>query len=181
MGQIILFYTLYTGYIERNVIENSDHVSLNGKDGTYTEEKNVISNTSSPSKDYNSLCHEEVFAYGYLMTDVGHFWLEGILLLIVGLFGVAGNIMTIVVLRKMETNTTFNRLLMSLGRIFMILSLSLFFYFTLFAIVFCISFSVLSSHYAIQSIQFKVQSTQYSSVCHVVKQTTTEEYMFVFI
>ncbi len=76
--------------------------------------------------DGTSLCHEKVFEYGYLMTDVGHFWLEGILLLIVGLFGVAGNIMTIVVLRKMETNTTFNRLLMSLGKIFMILSLSYF-------------------------------------------------------
>ena len=49
------------------------------------------------------------------MNDIGHFWLEGISLLIVGLFGVAGNIMTIIVLRKMETNTTFNRLLMSLG------------------------------------------------------------------
>ena len=63
----------------------------------------------------NNLCHERFDEYGYLMSDVGHFWLEGILLLVVGLFGVAGNIMTIVVLRKMESNTTFNRLLMSLG------------------------------------------------------------------
>ena len=119
-----IFHTLYAGYIDSNVIEKSDRGSLDEKDGTYTVEKNVISNTSSPIKDYNSLCHEKVFEYGYLMTDVGHFWLEGILLLIVGLFGVAGNIMTIVVLRKMETNTTFNRLLMSLGKIVMILSLS---------------------------------------------------------
>ena len=50
------------------------------------------------------------------MTELGNFWLEGILLFIVGLFGVVGNTMTIIVLRKMESNTTFNRLLMSLGK-----------------------------------------------------------------
>ena len=75
----------------------------------------LMDNVSLSNKDSGNLCHEPFVEYGYLMTVIGHFWLEGILLLIVGLFGVAGNIMTIVVLRKMETNTTFNRLLMSLG------------------------------------------------------------------
>jgi hypothetical protein len=133
----LVLHTLCTGYIDNYIVEKNDHFSLNYKNGTYTVDENVISNTSSPSKDYNSLCHEEVEEYGYLMTVVGHFWLEGILLLVVGLFGVAGNIMTIIVLRKMETNTTFNRLLMSLGRIFKILSLSLFFYICFFYVCNC--------------------------------------------
>ena len=80
------------------------------------KENNHRINGSSLSEDYDNLCHEKFEEYGYLVTDLGNFWLEGILLLVVGVFGVAGNIMTIVVLRKMETNTTFNRLLMSLGK-----------------------------------------------------------------
>ncbi len=44
------------------------------------------------------------------------FWLEGVLLLAVGHFGVAGNVMAMVVLRRIDSNTTFNRLLMSLGQ-----------------------------------------------------------------
>ena len=79
-------------------------------------ENNHRINGSASSEDYDNLCHEKFEEYGYLVTDLGNFWLEGILLLVVGVFGVAGNIMTIVVLRKMETNTTFNRLLMSLGK-----------------------------------------------------------------
>ena len=79
-------------------------------------ESDLIHNASLSNKDDDNLCHEPFEEYGYLMTVIGHFWLEGILLLVVGLFGVAGNIMTIIVLRKMETNTTFNRLLMSLGK-----------------------------------------------------------------
>lgn len=78
-------------------------------------ENNGVQSDFAPVEHYQDLCHEKFDEYGYLMNDIGHFWLEGISLLIVGLFGVAGNIMTIIVLRKMETNTTFNRLLMSLG------------------------------------------------------------------
>ena len=89
-------------------VENSDYM---------IKENNYPINASSSEEDYDNLCHEKFEEYGYLVTDLGNFWLEGILLLVVGLFGVAGNIMTIVVLRKMETNTTFNRLLMSLGKI----------------------------------------------------------------
>ena len=42
------------------------------------------------------------------------FWIEGVALLVVSLFGVVGNLTTIVVLRRIDSNTTFNRLLMSL-------------------------------------------------------------------
>ena len=79
------------------------------------EANHNLGENNAPAEHYQDLCHEKFDEYGYLMNDIGHFWLEGISLLIVGLFGVAGNIMTIIVLRKMETNTTFNRLLMSLG------------------------------------------------------------------
>ncbi len=61
-------------------------------------------------------CHE-------LMADASHFmnfaqfWLEGVFLLVVGIFGIAGNAMTLVVLRRIDSNATFsfNRLLMTLA------------------------------------------------------------------
>ena len=97
-------------------VESGTHIA-EVKDANETmKENNHRINESSSSEDYDNLCHEKFEEYGYLVTDLGNFWLEGILLLVVGVFGVAGNIMTIVVLRKMETNTTFNRLLMSLGK-----------------------------------------------------------------
>ena len=43
------------------------------------------------------------------------FWIEGVAILVVGVFGVAGNILTVFVLRRIDQNTTFNRLLMFLG------------------------------------------------------------------
>ncbi len=44
------------------------------------------------------------------------FWLEGVAIIVVGLFGMCGNLITIVVLRRIDTNITFNRLLMTLGK-----------------------------------------------------------------
>ena len=46
------------------------------------------------------------------------FWIEGVAILVVGVFGVAGNILTVFVLRRIDQNTTFNRLLMFLGEPF---------------------------------------------------------------
>ena len=42
------------------------------------------------------------------------FWIEGVALLVVSIFGMVGNVTTIIVLRRIDSNTTFNRLLMSL-------------------------------------------------------------------
>ena len=81
------------------------------KENTSFTSKNMLQDPIS-----NNLCHETFEEYEDLMSVVGHFWLEGVLLLVIGLFGVAGNIMTIIVLRKMDSNATFNRLLMSLGK-----------------------------------------------------------------
>jgi hypothetical protein len=58
-------------------------------------------------------CHERFDDYRHFQTNA-QFWIEGVSLLVVGIFGVAGNVMTIVVLRRIDSNTTFNRLLMSL-------------------------------------------------------------------
>ena len=84
--------------------------------GTSNENTSFTSKNMLQDTDSNNLCHETFEEYEYLMNVVGHFWLEGVLLLVIGLFGVAGNIMTIIVLRKMDSNATFNRLLMSLGK-----------------------------------------------------------------
>ena len=60
-------------------------------------------------------CHETFEEYKHLMS-AAQFWVEGVSLLVIGIFGMAGNVMTIVVLRRIDSNTTFNRLLMSLGK-----------------------------------------------------------------
>ena len=61
-------------------------------------------------------CHEGFEEARHLMTHA-QFWLEGVLLLIIGVFGIFGNVMTLIVLRRIDSNATFsfNRLLMSLG------------------------------------------------------------------
>ena len=59
-------------------------------------------------------CHESHSEYGHYLK-IAHFWVEGVALLTVGLFGVFANILTIAVLKRIDSNMTFNRLLMSLG------------------------------------------------------------------
>lgn len=59
-------------------------------------------------------CHEVLNDYLHLMVNA-QFWLEGITLMVVGAFGMAGNLLTIIVLRRIDSNTTFNRLLMTLA------------------------------------------------------------------
>ena len=58
-------------------------------------------------------CHESLVDYKHFFDGV-QFWIEGVALLVVSLFGVVGNVTTIIVLRRIDSNTTFNRLLMSL-------------------------------------------------------------------
>lgn len=59
-------------------------------------------------------CHEHFNEHRHFMTKA-QFWIEGVSLFVVGIFGIAGNIMTVIVLGRIYSNTTFNRLLMSLG------------------------------------------------------------------
>jgi hypothetical protein len=48
--------------------------------------------------------------------DIAQFWLEGVAILVVGTFGLMGNLMTLLVLRQIDSNVMFNKLLMSLGK-----------------------------------------------------------------
>lgn len=59
-------------------------------------------------------CHEHFNEHRHFMTKA-QFWIEGVSLFVVGIFGIAGNIMTVIVLGRIYSNTTFNRLLMSLA------------------------------------------------------------------
>lgn len=62
-----------------------------------------------------TICHEKFDDYHHFMTRA-QFWLEGVSLLVVGICGMAGNVVTIIVLGRIDSNTTFNRLLMTLGK-----------------------------------------------------------------
>ena len=80
------------------------------RDPSWEEEEEYHSSPTTPS--YR--CHETFANYRHVMTAAS-FWLDGVLILVVGIFGLAGNALTVVVLRRIDSNTTFNRLLMSLG------------------------------------------------------------------
>lgn len=84
-------------------------------DDSLSDEKQGTSNDTEVFFDYQ--CHETLEDYESVMESA-QFWLEGVALLVVGLFGMAGNVLTIVVLRRIDSNTTFsfNRLLMTLGK-----------------------------------------------------------------
>ncbi len=43
------------------------------------------------------------------------FWLEGVGIIVMGIFGTIGNLMTVLVLRRIDSNVLFNKLLMSLA------------------------------------------------------------------
>ena len=61
-------------------------------------------------------CHEPIDKFNDWVVTA-RFWLEGVAVIVVGIFGLAGNVLTVLVLRRIETNVMFNKLLMSLGKI----------------------------------------------------------------
>lgn len=60
-------------------------------------------------------CHEPRAEYQPWIAKA-QFWMEHVGIIVVGIFGTAGNIMTVLVLRRINSNVTFNKLLMSLGK-----------------------------------------------------------------
>ena len=76
----------------------------------------------SHEEKLNFTCYESVTNTTYLIFFNAHFWLDGVGIIVVGTFGFVGNIMTILVLRRIDTNVMFNRLLLSLGKIFFVKS-----------------------------------------------------------
>ncbi|TRY75012.1 hypothetical protein TCAL_12119, partial [Tigriopus californicus] len=59
-------------------------------------------------------CYESLVDYGPIRAKV-KFWLEGIGILCVGIFGLIANILTCIILKDMKSNSSFNKLLMSLS------------------------------------------------------------------
>ena len=91
-------------------------------------------NGTNLSNDPNCPCHEPYESHSDMVASV-QFWLEGIGVLIMGSFGktyfyksrlpklmerthagIVGNLMTIIILRRIDSNVSFNRLLMTLGK-----------------------------------------------------------------
>ena len=65
----------------------------------------------SAKQDETFDCHELIDDYTEFRTNA-RFWLEGVLLLIVGIFGIIGNCLSILVLPRCPGNRNFNLLLM---------------------------------------------------------------------
>ena len=84
-------------------------MSIGEKDDVKKDNSSGTTNGSATTYQ----CHEGLDDYGNFMSGV-QFWIEGVALLVVSLFGMVGNVTTIVVLGRIDSNTTFNRLLMSL-------------------------------------------------------------------
>ena len=74
--------------------------------------------STTKSYDENSVKHDETFGCHELIDEYtkfrtnARFWLEGVLLLIVGIFGIIGNFLSILVLPRCPGNRNFNLLLM---------------------------------------------------------------------
>ena len=92
---------------EISYIENSlQHLEEN----TATDTNQTLENYVKPKYQ----CYESV--------TVGTLWVfrivfsQSIGILLVGIFGLFGNFMTILVLRRIDTNVMFNRLLLTLGK-----------------------------------------------------------------
>ena len=60
----------------------------------------------------NFTCYE---AYKSIQTEI-KFWVNGILVTLLGCFGVIGNLFTALVLKRLATKSGFNRLLFCLGK-----------------------------------------------------------------
>jgi hypothetical protein len=55
-------------------------------------------------------CHELKSVYKWYV-HAAHFWIEGVGVFVLGIFGLAGNILTIVTLSLIKSNKNFNKLL----------------------------------------------------------------------
>ena len=64
----------------------------------------------TPTTTKEPICYESLADYGQVRKDA-KFWLEGIGIAAVGLFGLFGNVLAVLVLRKCPGNRSFNILL----------------------------------------------------------------------
>ena len=65
--------------------------------------------------DKEYVCYESLEEYGPIILNI-HYWMNGIGTIVIGSIGIIGNIITILVLQRIDTNVMFNRLLLTLGK-----------------------------------------------------------------
>lgn len=63
--------------------------------------------------DKEYVCYESLEEYGPTILNI-HYWMNGIGTIVIGSIGIIGNIITILVLQRIDTNVMFNRLLLTL-------------------------------------------------------------------
>ena len=59
---------------------------------------------------HEAVCYESLEDYGYV-RKYAKFWLEGVSILVIGIFGLCGNFLSIFILRRSQGNKGFNTLL----------------------------------------------------------------------
>ena len=74
----------------------------------------IIFEGNPSDKEY--VCYESLKEYGPIILNI-HYWMNGIGTIVIGSIGIIGNIITILVLQRIDTNVMFNRLLLTLGKI----------------------------------------------------------------
>ena len=80
----------------------------------------VIFEGNHSDKEY--VCYESLEEYGPIILNI-HYWMNGIGTIVIGSIGIIGNIITILVLQRIDTNVMFNRLLLTLGKILFLLTI----------------------------------------------------------
>ena len=82
------------------------------KNTTHTTAENLTENLMTAVEDGDDLSHEftcyENFTVYYPIFEAAQFWIEGVLLLVVGIAGICGNCLTLVVLGKSK-NSSFHQ------------------------------------------------------------------------
>jgi len=63
---------------------------------------------------YRLECHEKKEDYSIHKENV-HYWIAGVGVFSIGVFGLVGNFVTIITLQYIKTNRSFNKLLMALA------------------------------------------------------------------
>ncbi|CAB4056180.1 unnamed protein product [Lepeophtheirus salmonis] len=90
--------------------EESFHECLSGEMHRLFNSTSALNLTSSSHLQ----CYESMRRYNPVIKSA-RFWIQGVAVLSVGIFGLCGNIITILVLKGTKTNRNFNKLLMGLA------------------------------------------------------------------
>ena len=82
------------------------------------QDKTVETASSNFSKELLEFCyHESNPPPRWASAQTVHFWIEGVMLSLTGIFGIFGNILTCLVLRRISLNNVFNQLIAVLASV----------------------------------------------------------------